>query len=285
MSLNKDLTIVFVSFYSKNLIEKPINQIDKNIQIIVVENSQDEDLKSYLEKKYSNVKVIVPKKNTGNGGGANLGLLNAKTKFVLYLDIDIELSTQTIKTLYEYANKLDDFSILAPKIDGVQYKEKFYLKKNILENVDSMNFITGCALFFNMEVMKKIGFFDENIFLYYEENDLYLRSLNKNYNIFLINEAKIKHLGNQSTDLIKKEEIEINRNWHLMWSTFYFHKKYSGFFYAVIKISSKFFSALTKVLFYSILLNNNKKKIYFQRLSGLFNSITGKKSWYRPNVS
>jgi len=47
MSLNKDLTIVFVSFYSKNLIEKPINQIDKNIQIIVVENSQDEDLKSY----------------------------------------------------------------------------------------------------------------------------------------------------------------------------------------------------------------------------------------------
>ena len=62
MSLNKDLTIVFVSFYSKNLIEKPINQIDKNIQIIVVENSQDEDLKSYLEKKYSNVKVIVPEK-------------------------------------------------------------------------------------------------------------------------------------------------------------------------------------------------------------------------------
>ena len=129
MSLNKDLTIVFVSFYSKNLIEKPINQIDKNIQIIVVENSQDEDLKSYLEKKYSNVKVIVPEENTGNGGGANLGLLNAKTKFVLYLDIDIELSTQTIKTLYEYANKLDDFSILAPKIDGVHVQRKILFEK------------------------------------------------------------------------------------------------------------------------------------------------------------
>ena len=251
MSLNKDLTIVFVSFYSKNLIEKPINQIDKNIQIIVVENSQDEDLKSYLEKKYSNVKVIVPEENTGNGGGANLGLLNAKTKFVLYLDIDIELSTQTIKTLYEYANKLDNFSILAPKIDGVTYKEEFYLKKNILDNVDSMNFITGCALFFNMEVMKKIGFFDENIFLYYEENDLYLRSLNKNYNIFLINEAKIKHLGNQSTDLIKKEEIEINRNWHLMWSTFYFHKKHYGLITAYKKTIFKLFSAFFKFLILS----------------------------------
>ena len=38
MSLNKDLTIVFVSFYSKNLIEKPIRQINKNIPIIVVGN-------------------------------------------------------------------------------------------------------------------------------------------------------------------------------------------------------------------------------------------------------
>lgn len=284
MSLNKDLTIVFVSFYSKNLIEKPINQIDKNIQIIVVENSQDEDLKSYLEKKYSNVKVIVPKKNTGNGGGANLGLLNAKTKFVFYLDIDIELSTQTIKTLYEYANKLDNFSILAPKIDGVTYKEEFYLKKNILDNVDSMNFITGCALFFNMEVMKKIGFFDENIFLYYEENDLYLRSLNKNYNIFLINEAKIKHLGNQSTDLIKKEEIEINRNWHLMWSTFYFHKKHYGLITAYKKTIFKLFSAFFKFLIFSITRQSYKKKIYFARMSGIFNAMLGSKSWFRTNL-
>ena len=74
MSLNKDLTIIFVSFYSKNIIEKPISQIDKKIPIIVVENSQDEDLKEKLEKKYSNVQVLIPEKNTGNGGGINEGL-------------------------------------------------------------------------------------------------------------------------------------------------------------------------------------------------------------------
>ena len=45
MSLKKDLTIIFVSFYSKNIIEKPINQIDRSISIIVVENSRDENLK------------------------------------------------------------------------------------------------------------------------------------------------------------------------------------------------------------------------------------------------
>ena len=87
-----------------------------------------------------------------------------------------------------------------------------------------MNFLTGCALFFNMKAFKDIGFFDEKIFLYYEENDLYLRSFKKDYKIYLIEEAQIKHLGNYSTDLIDKNSIEINRNWHLMWSTFYFHK-------------------------------------------------------------
>ena len=285
MSLNKDLTIVFVSFYSKNLIEKPISQIDKNVTIIVVENSRDEKLKTYLEKKYSNVQVEIPKNNSGNGGGINIGLSKAKTKYVLYLDVDVELSTNTIEKLYYNANKLKNFSILGPLIEGVEYKENYYVQKNIIDKVHSMNFITGCALFFNMDVLKKIGLFDENIFLYYEENDLYLRSIKNNFKIYLIEDSKIKHIGNQSTDLIKKEEIEINRNWHLMWSTFYFHKKHYGLIKAYEKTLFKFFSAIAKFLFYSLINQKEKRLIYFSRISGIFNAMLGKKSWYRPQIN
>ena len=89
MSLNKDLTIVFVSFFSKNIIEKPISQIPREIPIIVVENSKDVELKSTLEKKYENVSVIIPQTNTGNGGGANIGLRKANSKFVLYFQIAV----------------------------------------------------------------------------------------------------------------------------------------------------------------------------------------------------
>ena len=148
-----------------------------------------------------------------------------------------------------------------------------------------MNFITGCALFFNMNAMKKIGYFDENIFLYYEENDLYLRSLKKNYKIYLIEEAKIKHAGNQSTDLIQKEEIEINRNWHLMWSTFYFHKKHFGLITAYKKTFFKLISASVKFFIFSILGKNSYKKIYFARMSGIFNAMIGNKSWFRTNLN
>ena len=285
MSLKKDLTIIFVSFYSKNLIEKPITQIDSSISIIVIENSLDHNLKKNLEKKYSNVRVVIPDKNTGNGGGANIGLKIAKTKFVLYLDIDVELSQATIEKLYFHANKLNDFSILGPNIEGLNYKENYYLKKNIYENVHSMNFITGCALFFNMTALEEIGLYDENIFLYYEENDLYLRSLKKNFKIYLIEDAKIKHTGNQSTDLIKKEEIEINRNWHLMWSTFYFHKKHYGLLSAYNKTVLKLLSASSKYLIFSILRKDLDKKIYYARMSGVYNAMIGKNSWFRTNLN
>ena len=285
MSLNKDLTIVFVSFFSKNIIEKPISQIPSDIPIIVVENSQDIELKNILEKKFKNVKVIIPRVNTGNGGGANIALRHANSKYVLYLDVDVELNKDTLDILYFHANKLKDFSILGPSIDGLNYKKRDYVKLNNFEKVHSMNFITGCALFFNMRAIKEIGFFDEKIFLYYEENDLYLRSLKKNYKIYLIEDAKIKHYGNRSTDLIEKSSIEINRNWHLMWSTFYFHKKHYGIFEAYKKTIFKFFSALFKYIVFLILRKKVKKNIYFARMSGIFNAVMGKKSWFRTNLN
>ena len=284
MSLKKDLTIIFVSFYSKNLIEKPISQIDRDISIIVIENSLDHELKKNLEKKYSNVRVIIPDKNTGNGGGANIGLRLAKTKFVLYLDIDVDLSQSVIEKLYFNANKLNDFSIIGPSIEGLNYKENYYLRKNIYDKVHSMNFITGCALFFNMSALEEIGYYDENIFLYYEENDLYLRSLKKNYKIYLIEDVKIKHTGNRSTDLIKKEEIEINRNWHLMWSTFYFHKKHYGLLTAYNKTLLKLISASLKYLIFSIIRDDFDKKIYYARMSGIYNAMIGNNSWFRTNL-
>ena len=95
-----EITIILVSFYSKNLIARLISQIDLNINILVIENSNSEDCKRYLEEKFKNVKVILSKENLGNGGGINLGLKNTKTKYAFYLDIDVELNDGTILNLF-----------------------------------------------------------------------------------------------------------------------------------------------------------------------------------------
>jgi len=70
-----------------------------------------------------------------------------------------------------------------------------------------------------------------------------------------------------------------------MWSTFYFYKKHHGYLFALIKIVPKMISSIIKVIFYSLVFNKKNRDIYFYRLSGLINSVLGKKSWYRPKLN
>ena len=54
--LIKDLCMIIVSFKSKTKTLKLIKKIDKAIEVIIVENSQDKSLKLLIEKKYKNIK-------------------------------------------------------------------------------------------------------------------------------------------------------------------------------------------------------------------------------------
>tara|TARA_Y100000816_G_scaffold137308_1_gene97122 strand:+ start:1226 stop:2083 length:858 start_codon:yes stop_codon:yes gene_type:complete len=283
--MENDITVIFVSFHSGDIIEKSIATINQNIPIIVVENSRDFSFKESLEKKYSNIEVIIPDENLGNGAGINHGIKNIKTKYAFYLDVDTALFPDTIKNLITAAKEIKNFSILAPVINNFEYKNDCYLNSSKNKKYPTMRFVTGCALFFEKKLFDEIGFFDEKIFLYFEENDFYERCLKKEKSIFLIKNSKINHKGNSSVKDIFKEEIEINRNWHLMWSTFYFYKKHFGKFTAYKKVLPKFFSAFFNILFFAIINNRKKRKIYSARFSGIFNSIIGNKSWFRPNIT
>ena len=65
----------------------------------------------------------------------------------------------------------------------------------------------------------------------------------------------------------------------------YFHKKYRGFYLALIIVFPKFISALIKAFIYTLLNKPKSKDLYYCRLSGILNSIKGNKSWYRPRLN
>ena len=281
-----EVTVVMVSFHSIKLIVKPINCIDKEINIIVVENSNSKECKDFLEKKFPNVKVILSEKNLGNGGGINLGLKQVKTKYAFYLDIDTEIKEDTIKNLLTASTEIDNFTILAPLVENYKYKKVDYFESSIMENKEHklMSFVPGCAIFFNMEKILQIGFFDENFFLFFEENDIYMRCLKNNHKIYLIQAAKMIHTGEMSVDKKYDLDIELIRNWHYMWSKFYFYKKHFNIYTAYRETLGHFFSGLVKLLFFLFLNKKNYLKYKF-RVLGLLNSYLGKKSWKRPNIS
>ena len=59
-------------------------------------------------------------------------------------------------------------------------------------------------------------------------------------------------------------------------------KKHKGFLLALIVMSPKLISSIIKSFFYLVIFDKEKRNIYYCRLSGILNSILGKKSWYRP---
>ena len=111
-----DLTIVIVSFKSGEILHRCIKSIDNKYKILVIENSLDNGLKLELEKKYLNVKCILPKENLGYGGGNNLGVKVSQTNYVLVLNPDTILNNNTIPNLLKEAEIIKDFAIIGPRI-------------------------------------------------------------------------------------------------------------------------------------------------------------------------
>ena len=277
----KDITIVIASFKSEKKIENCLNSIDSQVKILVIENSNDINFKENLEKKYISVECILAGSNIGYGSANNIGLKKVKTKYALILNPDATLHASTLENFIKATEKIDDFAIMAPYIQVKKNKfNKNYLKNTSPVKVEN---VKGFAMFLNMSNFKDVGFFDESFFFYFEEIDLCRRLINQGKKIYLIPEIKIDHGGGVSHDESLNVEMELSRNWHWMWSTFNYHKKYKGFFVSLFIVLPKISSTIIKVLIYTLVFNK-KKKIYYQRLSGLINAIIGKNSWYRPKV-
>ena len=94
----------------------------------------------------------------------------------------------------------------------------------------------------------------------------------------------VEHLGHKSSIAADPENRILSeklRNWHYMWSSFYYHKKHYSYLYSLNKNFGKLIRSLFKMVYFRIKNDSLKSTIYKFRYLGLINSIMGKKSWYR----
>ena len=213
-----------------------------------------------------------------------LFFISYKTKYVFLLNPDTVLHKDTLEVLTSNAERIKNFALLAPIIkNSHELNYGFFNKKKNIKSLDvfEVDYIKGFAMFFNKNKFSHRDFFDENIFLYLEEIDLCKRLNLINEKIYLISKAKIKHLGGKSHGEKFNLEMEISRNWHWMWSNFYYNKKHFGILKAYNLTILLFIKSMFKMI---IFLFFNKKKFLLNkaRFLGLLNSYLGNKSFYRP---
>ncbi len=285
-----DITAVIVTYKSEKVIFKCLDSIRHIKKIVIIDNSNDTNIKKKILAKFSNINFILTKKNLGYGSGNNLALKRIKTKYALILNPDTILSRNCIYELRSLAKKINDnFSIIAPSVKKNKKNYGFFdAKKNyqkFLKTKDyfKVDYVKGFAIFLNLQKINKIKYFDENFFMYLEEIDLCKRLKKMGESIYVTKKATVKHAGAKSSNI--GFDFEINRNWHWMWSKFYYSSKHDGFFIARILAIPTMFKLIIKCLFNILLFRKRSFLICFYRLWGLFSSYIGLKSFYRVKLS
>lgn len=271
-----DLELLTVTFKSDHIINSTLSNISDRYKITIVENSNNDQFKKNVEKR-KNVNCILANKNLGFGKSFNLGAKSIHSKYILHFNPDALINDHVIEKLYEYTKSYDFGIISALQTD---------LETNIIhenDNLVEVESVKGFVMFCNNSALREVNYFDENFFLYLEEIDLCKRLKELNKKIFVSENIKVKHLGGKSHNPKYDELMEMQRNWHYMWSLFYFTKKHKNSFYAYKITIRRFISAFLKSLFYYFY-NQKKYKIYKYRYLGLLNSYLGNKSFFRIDL-
>ena len=275
-----DTTIILISYKSEKLILNFIKKLPKLIPIIIIDNSNSLLLEDVVKKEYSNLEVFI-KNNDGVSAALNFAVKKIKTKYFLQISPDINFDYKDVRIYLNLAKKLNDnFAAIGPRFLDVKSKSHKQISKNI--DYDSIDSIHGSCMFINKECFSKIGGFDENYFLYFEETDYCYRGKKLNYKSYQTNKSKVRSQG-RSVDLSDdNDKISNILNWHFIWSKFYFNKKKYGKLISLLIFLPIIVRIIFKIYLNKIIKNEKEFKKYKIRYDGLINSIKGCKSRLRP---
>lgn len=226
-------------------------------------------------KKFKNVHLILSKQNLGFGRGNNLGAKNAKGEYLIFLNpdaalpkgfaevVDKEYSQKTIGILgFQIVNS--DGS-LEPSCDGFPsmrsllyessgysgiFKNSKAYKKYRLNgwNRQSSRYVpavSGACMVVKSEVFTKVGGFDPNFFLFYEEFDMSKRLKKMGLSSYFSTATKVMHMRGISTKQVPSEKIEkiLNTSRRL-----YIKKYFSSLGLVVYIVLKKIFDLLDRLL-------------------------------------
>jgi len=277
-----EITLILISYKSEKIIYNFIKKIPSKIKTIIVENSQNHELKKSIEQNYKNISVYI-KENNGVSSALNFAVEKIETKYFLQISPDIEINFENLEIFLNYAKKLDDrFAALGPRFLNV--KEKSH--KQIDEKLESgkIDSVHGSCMFINKENFEKIGKFDENFFLYFEETEYCYRAKKNGYISYQINDIKAKSIG-RSVETNNNEEKKLNNIliWHFIWSKYYFSTKKRGKLLSLTIFIPLLLRMNLRIFLYKILKNDISLEKYKYRLNGLISSMRGKNSNLRPH--
>lgn len=207
------LKIVFVTYNSFDVVSNCLKKlvVDPALDIAIVDNHSGDGTAARIKERFPSVDVHAQNINLGYGRAANIVLRSVDTPYVLLLNPDLEVTPADIRKLVEYAEKdASNTAIWGPATSRKDFAD---------EPPSSVPWISGSAMLFDVEKIRSVGLFDENIFLFSEETDLCERTVRAAYGIKLCRDVFFDHLVGKSSPFNPKTEYM--KWWHFGWSQCY----------------------------------------------------------------
>ena len=276
---NKEVTIIILAYKSSHIIKNCLkNIINKGYKIVIVDNGSEDNLEDILKPNYQNsgIELILLQNNVGFSKGNNIALRKVKTKYALLLNPDAIIDEESIDNMVIEAEKDMDIAMVNPLFFGedIPTKNEILQKRKNLKDVEYANFICCGASLMRMEIFKKIGFLDENIFLYGEDDEISHRVISNNYKNITATKSTCSHINQASVKIEnkwQKYKMLYFRSWHKGWGKTYLKRKNKN----VVKIWLKIFHRLFLAIFYLLKFDLNKAINRFAIFSGSISNLIG----------
>ena len=271
------VTLIIPSYRSKNLILTHIKNFYNKYKIIIIENSYDLKLKNIIKKEFPNVSIYL-KKNIGYGRAVNFAAKKIKTKFFFVINPDTIINKKALTNLIITANKIKKFGAIGPVYENQRKK----YKKKVIE----VNKLVSAAMLINKNTFLKLKGYDDNYFLYYEDDDFFFKCKSNNLKLFLVTKSFIKHkktktvrktLNLHSTrfsNFKERNSTFLVGGWHGQWSKFYFFKKNYGYIVALRKCLLNNLVNIFQIILFTFF-NPSKAKYKYFKFEGFLCSLFG----------
>lgn len=232
-----DVTVIIVNYntvaLSVECIQSVYQHTHKNtFEIIVIDNASADQSLREIAQLYPNIRFIFNEQNLGFGPANNQGISIANGKYIFLLNSDTLLTSDAISAFFDYMEmpsrhkvaccggdlikpdgsrqiSFGNFPTIVEAISALGFClfYKRYFDRDISsgvfnysDQIKKVDYICGADMFIRTQVLKTIGAFDEDFFLYFEDTELSFRMVEAGYDLMLIPEVKIIHFESASTD-------------------------------------------------------------------------------------
>nr|WP_244646190.1 glycosyltransferase family 2 protein [Agrobacterium fabrum] len=202
-----DVTVISVCYHSDDVIGDMIASVPERTPIILVDNGNTNTFHTVPDNR--NIKIIRLSSNCGFGRGCNEGAKWAATPLLLFLNPDARLGENALTMLLRGVASHPNGSAFNPRISTENRKAYFKRRSYLLPRVQWMKrgwpetdcevpILSGAALLVSKQNFGFANGFDENIFLYHEDDDLSLR-LREFGPLFYIQGSHVIHSSGRSS--------------------------------------------------------------------------------------